>query len=537
MADQEILSISIDPGDSAAKALELKKQLEALAKESEDLAKSFKAGAVGLDEHIGRQDALAKKVAATTAAYEKQVATIQKAATQTASINTSMGGAVPSSAPGGNKGINTALLQGGRMAQDLTQGGFGSIANNLIEIAPLLGVAALGIDLLNRNGEKFADTLHGWADAIRGSNAELADLATAGEGFFRNFGFEAAGNWYGAFASNLGEKFNDPAFMKMFLANPGAALLIGGGLGSVNPGEYARRKLEAREAAEGREDLKAILGDDDKARKASLVKTIEEAGGGYKFGAQLFNGLGKEGRDSMARRLREALGTGDENAFLAIQGQLKANGRADLAAALDANRPPSKSDEENYRYEEDRFEKSQKAHEQAKRQAKEDLKAANDRARDTNEQLDREEREAKQKMQGKARDTLDEMDGLKGNASLTYARYLANGASPDSASRDIAESIQRELEARGIDSDTAREQAGDYARGVRRDVGNRIVAAGMSAEREILNKPAVFGLADANRLAQEAGPKIQEEQRDLLKLTVEHLAGIRSSGFPAVVGP
>ncbi len=50
-------------------------------------------------------------------------------------------------------------------------------------------------------------------------------------------------------------------------------------------------------------------------------------------------------------------------------------------------------------------------------------------------------------------------------------------------------------------------------------------------------RPCLACGADANRLAQEAGPKVQEEQRDLLKVTVDHLAAIRGSGFPAVVGP
>lgn len=535
MADQEILSISIDPGDSAAKALELKKQLEALAKESEDLAKSFKAGAVGLDEHIGRQDALAKKVAATTAAYEKQVATIQKAATQTASINTSMGGAVPSSAPGGNKGINTALLQGGRMAQDV-QYGFSAITNNLIEIAPALGVAALLIDGITKNSDAIADKFKGWSEALKDSNREMSDLATQGEAFFRSFNFGAAKSWWGSLASGLMDKGKLDDLLGRSATNPFG---IAGAIADtkwINPEGDAQKAKEAREAKEGRDALSGYLGKDAEDRIKSLKDTLKSVGG-QSFEDALTKGDGKEARDAIFRSLNKALATGDEGAFGAIRARLMKNDPL-LASQLDRNMPEFQEETKRQQKKLDDLKRNEEeAAKQREKQAKDDLKAANDRARDTNEQLDREEREAKQKMQGKARDTLDEMDGLKGNASLTYARYLANGASPDSASRDIAESIQRELEARGIDSDTAREQAGDYARGVRRDVGNRIVAAGMSAEREILNKPAVFGLADANRLAQEAGPKIQEEQRDLLKLTVEHLAGIRSSGFPAVVGP
>jgi hypothetical protein len=512
MADQEVLSISIDPGDSSAKALELKKRLEELGKESEDLAKSFKSGAVGIVEHIANQEALAKKVAATTAAYEKQVAAIQKAATQTVSVNTTMGGA----SAGGGRDFAAASRNIGNLMQD-AQYGVSAVTNNIVQWAPALGVALVALDAFSKSSGTIADGLGRWAESIKDSNKELSESLTIAEAFVRQVNWEKSGNWWSALAGNVAA------------GNAGRA---------INPGDVATAKREAAEAEAGRAGLGGILGQDQKDRQKALRDTIEQAGGGDAFGAALFQGLGKEARDVMARQLNKALSSGDINAFLGIQSQLAKNGQGQLSSQMDANMPEFREEVKRQQKKLDGAAKLQE--EQIKRKAaqdKADLKEANDRAKDTNDLLDKEERENKQKMQGQAKDALDEIEGLRGNASLTYARYLANGDSPESAAKGIAASIEQELVARGIEGGVAKEQAGDYARGIRRDVGNRISQAGMMANHEVLNKPSVFGLTDANRLAQEAGPKIQEEQRDLLKQTVEHLAGIRGSGFPAVVGP
>lgn len=534
MADQEILSISIDPGDSSAKALELKKRLEELGKESEDLAKSFKSGAVGLDEHIGRQDALAKKVAATTAAYEKQVAAIQKAATQTVAVNAGAGGA-GSSPAGGNKGLNTALLQGGRMAQDV-QYGFGAITNNLIEIAPALGVAALLIDGITKNSDAIADKFKGWSEALKDSNREMADLATQGEAFFRSFNFDTAGSWWSSFAAGLADAGKLKDLLARSATNP---LGIAGAIADtkwINPAGDAQAKKEAAEAKEGRDALGGFLSKDAQDRIKSLKDTLSEVGG-ESFGEALTRGEGKEMRDALYRNLNKALSTGDEGAFGAIQAQLRKNEPA-IGGRLESNMPEFKEEVKRQQKKLDEAGKLQE--EQIKRKAKDE----DDYAKAVDDEFDQSQRKYQQskakrgrEMTGRAKDALDEMDGLRGNASLSYAQYLASGGSAEVGSALLANRIQAELEARGIESGVAGEQATDYARGIRRDVGNRIATAGMMTEREVLNKPSVFGLSDANRLAQEAGPKVQEEQRDLLKVTVDHLAAIRGAGFPAVVGP
>ena len=532
MADRDVLALLIDPGDSAQKVEECRKKIAELDAIAKALAATYKGGGMAIDEYTAKNDALERAIKRVVEAEKQATAAARDRTSSVAGFTSS----VDSIADGGGKGGRGAVLQIGRIAQDLTQGGIGSIANNLIEIAPVLGVAALLIDGISKNADTIADKFKAWGEEIRGTNSQLESTLSISESFFRNFSSQAAGNFWGDFAEKMAKAFD-------WRAGPGGvatnalALLFGGG---VDPAANADKKREAKEAAEGRENLDKVLGEGQKGRQKALRDTIEDVGGGKEFAA-VFADMDKKSRDAMARNVARVLGKGDEAAFAALQDQLTKAGRGDLAKSLALNMPASKSDEENYKYEEDRFDKAQKAHEQAKkRQQKEDednYKYEEDRFEESQRKYAAYKAKRKREQTGQARDSLEEMDGLRGNASLTYARYLMNGSTPDAAANDIASQIQLELEKRGIDSGVAKEQAGDYARGVRKDVGNRIAMAGMQAERT-LEKPQVFGLADANKLAQEAGPKVQEEQRDLLKIAVERLAGIeRNSLGGAVVGP
>jgi len=508
MADQEILSIKIDPGDSADKALNLKKSLEGLEKEAQDLAQAYKAGTVEITEYIDKQAALQKAVAKTTEAYAKQVDAVRKAATQTVSVNASAGGIGPGGSPGGGGAGNISgyVRNIGNLAQD-AQYGISAITNNLIQWAPGLGLTLVALDAISKASGGIADGLHSWADSVRSTNEELANTLTISEDFMRQVNWEKAGSWWKDTFSRLGQGQS-----------------ISRALGhALSPTEA----MESEQAAQGRAGLAGILSKEQKDRIKALRSTIEDAGGGEQFGIEIFRGQNKEMRDLIARNLNKAMTTGDETAWNAVQLNLRKTSPL-LAVQMDANMPEQKEAVKRVEKEmEDQRKRVEKA--EAERARQDDLVDAEFDI--SNRQHAQAKAKRKQVMTGRSKDALDEMDGLKQGASLEYAQRLSMGQSSDAAATAIGDGIARALEAKGIDKGVAAEQGKDYARGIRRGVEGDIARQAM---QEGAGKSQVTTAADQWKLAQEAGVK---EQTDLLKSTVEHLAAIRKNGFAAVVGP
>lgn len=193
----------------------------------------------------------------------------------------------------------------GRIAQD-AQYGFSGITNNLVEIAPALGVLAVGIDVVSKNADAIARNIGRWKDGLDESQQGLKDNLDILQAFVGGMTLE-------------GPKVRD-AFGWIFELFPAISGLPT--LGKALRVDPEAAKAEAEKKA-GDKAIGGVLGAEDQERQKALKEAMEFLGGGDKFRSMLGAGLGKGDEADMRAAVAEALKTGDPAVFEKVRGRLR----------------------------------------------------------------------------------------------------------------------------------------------------------------------------------------------------------------------